>query len=74
MLFKLHHSLSLLQGKLATIEDRSALIGLDGAIFKPSDVAFVVPDDEAQAAAIQAAGFPVHTPMSMHLGKGATAL
>ncbi|HNX94966.1 MAG TPA: hypothetical protein PKL14_07375 [Holophaga sp.] len=74
MLFKPNHSLSLLQGKLDTIEGRSVLIGLDGAILKPGDVAFVVPDDEGQAATIQAAGYSIHTPMSMHLGKGATAI
>jgi hypothetical protein len=32
----------------------------------------VVPDDESQAAAVRAAGYQIHTPMSMHLGDGAT--
>jgi len=72
MLFQPSHSLSLLQGKLAAIHGHSLVIGLDGTVFELGDVAFVIPDDEQQAAAIQLAGFRIHTPMSMHLGDGAT--
>ena len=73
MLFKASQNLSLLQGKLASIDGRSVVVGLDGTAFGTGDVAFVVPDDESQAAAVQAAGYQIHTPMSMHLGDGATS-
>jgi len=72
MLFKTGQSLALLQGKLASINGRFMLVGLDGTVFDAGEVAFVVPDDEVQAAAVRAAGYPIHTPMSMHLGDGAT--
>ena len=74
MLFKPQFNQSLLQGKLATIEGRSVVVGLDGTVFAAGDVAFVVPDDEPQAAAVRVAGYQTHTPMSMHLGDGATGL
>jgi len=74
MLFKLSASPSLQQGKLTTIAGHSLVVGLDGTVFARDVVAFVIPDGEAQAAAIVAAGYRIHTPMSMHLGDGATAL
>jgi len=73
MLFKPSFGQSLLQGKLTTIQGRPLVVGLDGTTFEISQVAFVVPDDEGQAAAIQAAGYQIHTPISMHLGDGATS-
>jgi len=74
MLFRPSSDPSLQQGKLSTIKGRSHVVGLDGRAFESHEVAFVIPDDEAQAAAIVAAGYRIHTPMSMHLGDGATAL
>jgi len=72
MLFKPHHSLFLLQGKLATHAGRPVVVDLDGASYGIDEIAFAIPDDEPQSAELQTAGFQVHTPMSMHLGEGAT--
>ena len=78
MLFRPSSAVTLLQGKmtseLGSSSGRPMLVALDGSTFGPADVAFVIPDDEGQGATIQAAGYRVHTPMSMCLGDGCTEL
>ena len=77
MLFKTLHSLTPLQGKLTY--DHPACSGggalvqdLEGVVDPVAAVAFVIPDDEAQGVRVQASGYRIHTPMSMHLGAGTT--
>ena len=73
MIFQLHHSQSLLQGRLVTEGPGPAVIlDLAGTPFAVHQVAFALPDDEAQAEKIRAAGFKTHTPLSVNLGAGAT--
>jgi len=40
--------------------------------FPPDQVSWVIADDEPMAEAARKAGYAVHTPMSLHLGTGAT--
>lgn len=73
MIFQLHHSQSLLQGRLVAEGPGPAVIlDLAGTPFTANQVAFALPDDEAQAEKIRAAGFKTHTPLSLNLGAGAT--
>lgn len=73
MIFQPKHSQMLLQGRLVAGGNGPAVIlDLGGAAFTADLVAFAIPDDEDQAAKIAAAGFAVHTPMSVNLGAGAT--
>ncbi len=72
MQFKPLHSQSLFQGRLNRMKAGAALVALDGTLYGVADVAFAIPDDEIQAEALKAAGFKIHTPMSVYLGPGST--
>jgi hypothetical protein len=50
----------------------AVILDLAGNPFTANQVAFALPDDEAQAEKIRAAGFRTHTPLSLNLGAGAT--
>lgn len=67
MLIKLPDSGILLQGRLDKVRGQTVCVDLEGKAYRTQEVEFAIPDDEAQAAEIVAAGFRVHTPLSMVL-------
>jgi hypothetical protein len=48
------------------------LLDEGGLPHPPAEVAWVIPDDEGMAETVRRAGYAVHTPMSQHIGLGAT--
>jgi hypothetical protein len=48
------------------------LLDEEGLPRSPAEVAWVIPDDEGMAETVRRAGYAVHTPMSQHIGLGAT--
>lgn len=72
MIFLPKQSQTLLQGRLVVGAGPAVIVDLAGRPFPVEEVAFALPDDEAQAEKIRAAGFAIHTPLSVNLGPGAT--
>jgi len=77
MLFKNAWMDTLFQGKLTTEHPSSSygrpvIVNQANLAFGVDEVAYVIPDDEAQAEKVRLAGYRVHTPLSMVIGPDST--
>ena len=72
MLFQAKGSNFLMHGSFRQ-ESFGLIVRSGDTVFIRDEIAFVIPDDYNQQELATKAGYPVHTPLSMNLGAGATS-